>query len=106
SRAIPNVEIEILSWVIALNAPPEGRLADSAVEKLTEPKPRARRPLFDPERAEFSQVPIYWRDDLAPGARIKGPAVIAERETSTVVGARFDARIDRFGYIELSRREA
>jgi N-methylhydantoinase A len=50
-------------------------------------------------------VPIYWRDDLAPGARIKGPAVIAERETSTVVGARFDARIDRFGYIEITRRQ-
>jgi N-methylhydantoinase A len=106
SRAIPNVEIEILSWVIALSAPPEGRLADPMVEKPSEPKPRARRAVFDPDRAEFSQVPIYWRNDLAPGARIKGPAVIVERETSTVVGQRFDARIDRFGYIEFSRREA
>jgi N-methylhydantoinase A len=106
SRVIPNVEIEILSWVIALHVPSQGRLAEPRTERLTEPKPRTRRPLFDPERAEFSPVPIYWRDDLAPGAHIKGPAVIAERETSTVVGARFDARIDRFGYIELSRREA
>ena len=106
SRAIPNAEIEILSWVIALSAPPEGRLANPMVEKLSEPRPRARRPVFDPDHAEFTQVPIYWRNDLVPGARIKGPAVIAERETSTVVGARFDARIDRFGYIELSRREA
>jgi N-methylhydantoinase A len=105
SRAIPNVEIEILSWVIALSAPAEGRLAKETPEKVGEPKPRARRPLFDPERAEFSQVPIYWRDDLAPGTSINGPAVIAERETSTVLGPRFDARIDGFGYIELSRRE-
>ena len=51
-------------------------------------------------------MPIYWRADLAPGARISGPAVIAEDETSTVVSPRFDARIDRFGYIELVRKEA
>jgi N-methylhydantoinase A len=105
SRSIPNVEIEILSWVLALSAPAEGRLANAAMEETGDTKPRSRRNLFDPERAEFGEVPIYWRDDLAPGARIKGPAVIAERETSTVVGARFDARIDRFGYIEITRRQ-
>jgi N-methylhydantoinase A len=66
----------------------------------------ARRPIFDPETAEFRDVEIYWRPDLAPGARISGPAVIAEEETSTVVSPRFDARIDRFGYIELVRKEA
>ncbi len=43
--------------------------------------------------------------DLAPGAAIRGPAVIAEDDTSTVVSPSFDARIDRFGYIELTRRE-
>jgi hypothetical protein len=30
--------------------------------------------------------------------------VIAEDETSTVVSPLFDARIDRFGYIEMTRR--
>ena len=30
----------------------------------------------------------------------------AEDETSTVVGPQFDARFDRFGYIEKIRREA
>jgi N-methylhydantoinase A len=106
SRAIPSVEIEILSWVITLSAPAGGRLAELTAEQPSEPKSRSRRPLFDPERADFVEVPIFWRDDLAAGMRIKGPAVIAERETSTVVGARFDARIDQFGYIELTRREA
>jgi N-methylhydantoinase A len=35
---------------------------------------------------------------------IPGPAVIVEDETSTVVSCLFDANIDRFGYIELTRR--
>jgi len=105
SRALPGVEIEILSWVLSLSAPAEGRLAEPSAEQPSEPRPRSRRQVFDPESGEFADVPIYWRPDLAPGAHIRGPAVIAEEETSTVVSASFDARIDRFGYIELTRRE-
>jgi N-methylhydantoinase A len=106
SRAIPGVDIEILSWVVAVRAPAEGQLGAEAPERPMEPKPRSRRPIFDPDTGEFQEVDIYWRPDLAPGARISGPAVIAEDETSTVVSPRFDARIDRFGYIELTRNEA
>jgi N-methylhydantoinase A len=106
SRSIPGVEIEILSWVVAVSAPAEGDLGAPISERPTQPKPRARRAVFDPDSGDFQEVAIYWRDDLSPGARISGPAVIAEDETSTVVSPRFDARIDRFGYIELIRREA
>ena len=49
--------------------------------------------------------PIYWRDDLAPGTKITGPALIAEDDTSTVVSALFEAHVDKFGYIALNRRE-
>jgi N-methylhydantoinase A len=106
SRAIPEVEIEILSWVVAVSAPSEGRLGAPARERPSKPKPASRRPIFDPNTGEFEEVGIYWRPDLAPGARISGPAVIAEAETSTVISPRFDARIDEFGYIELTRNEA
>ncbi len=105
SRSIPGVDIEILSWVVSLRAPAEGRLAGESAEQPGEPKAASRRPVFDPDRGEFVDTPIYWRPDLAPGAHIRGPAVIAEDETSTVVSADFDACIDRFGYIELTRRE-
>jgi N-methylhydantoinase A len=105
SRSIPGVEIEILSWVVTLSGPAEGRLADASAEHPSKPEPRGRRAVFDPDTGEFAEVPIYWRPDLAPGARIAGPAVIAEDETSTVVSPRFDARIDRFGYIELTRKD-
>ena len=43
SRSIPGVEIEILSWVVTLSGPAEGRLADAATEQPSEPKPRGRR---------------------------------------------------------------
>ncbi len=106
SRPIPGVEIEILSWVGAVRAPAEGQLGAPTRERASKPKPASRRPIFDPHTGEFEEVDIYRRPDLAPGARISGPAVIAEDETSTVVSPLFDARIDRFGYIELTRKEA
>ena len=62
--------------------------------------------MFDPDTADFVEVAIYDRAALTPGAVIPGPAVIVEDETSTVVSRLFDARIDAFGYIELTRRTA
>jgi N-methylhydantoinase A len=105
SRSIPGVDIEILSWVVSLAAPAQGRLATAADEQPSEPQPAAHHAVFDAESGEFVATPVYWRADLAPGARIRGPAIIAEDETSTVVGPQFEARIDRFGYIELNANE-
>jgi N-methylhydantoinase A len=105
SRHIPGVEIEILSWVVSVGAPAEGELAVAGKTNASTPKPSARRHVFDPASGEYLDVPIYWRPDLKPGAYIAGPAVIAENDTSTVVSPLFDAQIDRFGYIELTRRE-
>jgi N-methylhydantoinase A len=106
SRPIPGVEIEILTWVVAVSVPAQGVLARPVPLTASDPVPRTRRPVFDPQSGEFKETALYWRPDLAPGARIRGPAVIAEDETSTVVSPLFDATIDEFGYISLSRREA
>jgi N-methylhydantoinase A len=68
------------------------------------PEPDRSRPVFDPESGEFVDVAIHERSKLRRGALIPGPAVIIEDETSTVISRLFDARIDAFGYIELTRR--
>src|SRR5262249_31544919 len=101
SRPIPGVDIEILSWVVTISAPAHGELASAMPVRPNEPKARSRRPLFDPQAGEFQNVPIHWRGDLGPGAKIAGPAVIAEDDTSTVVSPMFEAQVDKFGYIAL-----
>jgi N-methylhydantoinase A len=105
SRPIPGVDIEILSWVVTISTPAQGELASAMPMQPSEPKPRARRLLFDSQAGEFQNVPIYWRGDLSPGAKISGPAVIAEDDTSTVVSPLFEAQVDKFGYIALTRPE-
>ncbi len=59
--------------------------------------------MFDHETGAFVEVAIHEREDLSPGAVIRGPAIIVEDETSTVVTRSFAAQIDAFGYIELTR---
>ena len=105
SRPIPGVDIEILSWVVTVSAPAQGELASVMPVRASEAQAHARRPLFDPQAGEFQNVPIYWRGDLTAGAKIAGPAVIAEDDTSTVVSPLFEAQVDKFGYIALTRRE-
>jgi N-methylhydantoinase A len=105
SRVIPGVEVEALSWVLLLSVPPPAQTSAPAPSPQPyTPAPAKLRPLFAPDSGEFIVVAIHQRRDLRPGALIPGPAVIAEDETSTVVSRLFDAKIDRFGYIELTRR--
>ena len=106
SRVIPGVEVEILSWVLLLSGPVPQEAGESASPPPSHPAPARRRAVFDPDSADFIEVAIYERPSLPPGAVIPGPAVIVEDETSTVISRLFDARIDAFGYIELTRRGA
>ena len=67
--------------------------------KHAAPKPIRTRRIFDASAAKQMNAPVYWRFDMKPGATIKGPAIIAEHETSTVVGSRFKAEINSLGQI-------
>src|SRR5205085_12702957 len=101
---IPGVDVEVLSWVLTVSAPLAVADETPAVPVSSQPRPAKHRRVFDPLDGEFREVAIYYRRDLAPGAAIRGPAVIVEDETSTVVSPRFDAVVDGFGYIEMRRR--
>ena len=59
--------------------------------------------MYDRALGMLSDAPVYNRADLAPGARIDGPAVITEDATTTIVGAAFVASIDPDGAIRLRR---
>ena len=103
-RIIPGVEVEVLSWVLLLSAPSPPMRAPPPPAVPYSPEPARRRPVFDQEAGELVSVAIHERSTLRPGAQIPGPAIIVEDETSTVVTRLFDATIDAFGYIELTRK--
>jgi N-methylhydantoinase A len=104
ARTIPNAEIEILTWTLNLgtNAEPGPALQPPVATSAAEPV--ARRKVYDPQSGRYVDVPVYRRSALGEGARLSGPAVIVEDETTTMVTASFDASINGAGCIVLDRK--
>jgi N-methylhydantoinase A len=85
-RTGPEVPLEAVSWRliasgptprVALNASPPNSAGDAI---------KGRRPVYFPEWEEHRPVAVYDRYVLAPGVVLEGPAIIEERESTTVVG--------------------
>ena len=49
------------------------------------PALKGRRKAWSPERGAFAEAPVYDRYALEPGAVIEGPAIVEEREATTIV---------------------
>jgi N-methylhydantoinase A len=106
ARSIPGAEIEILSWSVVVGTAAERPARPAVPAPAAAPAPRGTRQVFEPGLGRAVAVPVYWRPDMAPGARIAGPALVAEDETTTFVTASFDATIDGARSIVLSRKPA
>src|SRR4030095_1312636 len=94
---------EALSWSVTVST--EARRPATVAQPARQPAPRpvgARR-FFDARQSRHVEVPVYWRNDLQPGATITGPAIIAEDETSTFVSQAFDAWLDAGGRVRAGR---
>jgi 5-oxoprolinase (ATP-hydrolysing) len=48
-------------------------------------------------------TPVFLREDLRPGARLRGPAIIAERNATTVVEPEWEARVTPDDHLVLER---
>jgi N-methylhydantoinase A len=106
-RTIPNLEVEILTWVLLVSteiaAPATLASGTDAAASVTLPGPIGQRQLVDTATGGQVGAPVYAREALTPGMRLTGPAVILEQDTTTVISARFSARIHALGYIILER---
>ena len=51
--------------------------------------------IFLPETKGFRKVNVYNRYLLRPNQKFKGPALVEERETTTVIGSRSNFSIDK-----------
>lgn len=99
-------DVEVASWVVTVTTQPMPDPVAGRGLTPAEAVPTHSREVFDPGSRQGVLHAVFERDTLQPGTRIAGPAVIVERETSTVVSPRFDAVINVYGDIELTRKEA
>jgi N-methylhydantoinase A len=103
-RPIPGAAIEVLSWSVLATTEPRKPARVAEVTRTPAGKATGHRKFFDGRANTVVDVPLYRREQLAPGATVMGPAVIAEDETSTFVAGSFEAHIDGAGSIVMERK--
>ncbi|HEX5327434.1 MAG TPA: hydantoinase/oxoprolinase family protein [Acetobacteraceae bacterium] len=106
-RPVPGSDVEIMSYAVevatlpaAYSPLPEAGEVGLRSNPGEGPRHQAVR---DTTTGEATDWPVHDRAALRPGVRIVGPAIIAEDETSTLIGPGWRAIVNAFGYIELRR---
>jgi N-methylhydantoinase A len=101
-RPIDGLDAEIVSWSVKASSARAPVTPIDEVAALGNPVADERRKLFDAGRRAFSEAAVFHREALASGACVRGPAVIAERETSTILTAGFEAVVQSDGCLLVS----
>jgi N-methylhydantoinase A len=93
-RTPPSVPIEVVSWRVRVAGPrPEPRLAAERARAAGDAR-KGERSAYFPELGGFGPTTVYDRYHLVPGAELRGPAIVEERESTVVVGPGARARVD------------
>ena len=82
-----------------------GKLSDLTLSQRFDPSAAKtrRRDVWFPATGFVSTI-VYWRDGLAYGTVIEGPAIIEALDSTTVVPPNWTGTVNDLGYITVSRR--
>jgi N-methylhydantoinase A len=94
------VAVEAVTWRLSARARLDATAIGEALPR-TPGHPRTRRPLH--AFADPVEAPVFDRRTLAQSQVVEGPAIVEERETTTVVPPGWSTTIDRLGCIVLKR---
>ncbi|MBP1884105.1 hydantoinase/oxoprolinase family protein [Sinorhizobium mexicanum] len=105
-RVIDGLDVEIVSWSLRATSkvtPPQriGKTAKGVAATI-----RGRREIFDVQEGSFQNASIVSRHDMKPGDWVVGPAVITERETSTIITASREVVMQADGCLLVRAKEA
>jgi N-methylhydantoinase A len=101
---IPGQTAEAISFSVTVSSRVKRPAVARTISSRSAGKPLREKSIFDAATGRMADASVYWRFDLQPGMKLKGPAIIAEHETSTIVGAGFSAHLDSMGNIVMERR--
>jgi N-methylhydantoinase A len=104
-RTIEGVEIEVLSWTLTLSEPPPAPGEAAAPRGSGLDGDMGVQRLFDTAAGQEVEARVLLRDALVPGEQVKGPALLTEAQTTTVIPPGWSAEIDERGHIVLERAQ-
>jgi len=94
--ANPAEPVEIVTWKLsAVGGSPRIALAKASGTSDAAALKGRRRAYF-PETGGFTETPVYDRYALGAGARLAGPAIVEERESTTVLPPGTAATVDEY----------
>jgi N-methylhydantoinase A len=106
-HSAPGEPAEIVNLRLTALSPikkPELReIAKQKTPAETQQAIKSRRPVFFAESGGYVDCPIYDRYRLGAGAIVPGPAIVEEFDSTTVIHPGFQARVDKFGNLLLTR---
>ncbi|HYF06316.1 MAG TPA: hypothetical protein VD970_01750 [Acetobacteraceae bacterium] len=105
-RPVPGSDVEILSFAVTVRTVEASVEPAPAIHAAPAPKPVRHQAVRDTATGEVAHWPVYDRASMAPGAAIPGPAIVAEAETSTLIGPAWYCRMDGLGYLDMTQESA
>lgn len=105
-RTIPKLEVEAVTWTLSLAEPHELPPKLALPAETIEAAPVATRSMLDISTGEMVEASVHARAALSQGAWLKGPAVIVEDGTSTIVPSGYIARVNASNDIVIEEIEA
>jgi N-methylhydantoinase A len=104
-RPVPGSDVEIMSYAVVVTTITPEVAAPARAESLftTSAEPVRTQLVRDTTTGAVAEWDIYDRTTLVADAVITGPAIVAEDETSTLIGPGWTATVNRQGYIEITR---
>ena len=108
--AIPDVGIEAVTWRLSASAE-SAEVEPSLVvchesEGVGDGGSVVSRPVVFDRGSPPVEAPVYRRDRLAPGTRFDGPAVVEERETTSVIRPGWSVEVAADGSLIATRGSA
>jgi len=88
---------ETVTWRVVVSGPRPpliDAIRDASGPDATEPVASGRRPVWFGGRDGFVDTPVFARASLGSGARVAGPAVIEETESTLIVPPDFQGTVD------------
>ncbi len=100
--AAPGEPVEVVTWKLAaIGAGPRLVLPEAPRGGDAAGALAGRRPAYFPEKGGYVDTPVYDRYRLPAGAELVGPAIVEERESTTVLPPGCGARVDRWGSLDV-----
>ncbi|WP_380052979.1 hydantoinase/oxoprolinase family protein [Falsihalocynthiibacter sp. SS001] len=104
-RVVEGMDVEITVWSANATTPPQKPENINQSQAKQQATTQNNREIFDAALGTSVEAEVHLRDELAPLARVSGPAIITENETTIIVPSSRQAHAQPDGTIDITLKK-